>query len=219
MFEFARCCHEILHLAESCGAEVELNGVEHVRDNVPAVFVANHMGSFETLVVGGFIMPFGDVTFVLKESLLRYPVFKHLIRGINPVTVGRINPRDDLQSVLTVGVERLKSGISVVVFPQATRSPVFDMHKFNSIGVKLARKAGVPLVPLAVKTDFVATGRIHKDFGKVDSSRPVRFRFGPPVTVSDRPKETHRRTMDFIAGCLEEWGMPVVRSDESHNAE
>lgn len=211
--DFSRCCHAIMRRAESCGGMIELDGIEHVKNSVPAVYVANHMGSFETLVVGGFILPFGDVTFVLKESLARYPVFKHLVKGINPVVVGRTNPREDLKAVLTIGVERLKAGISIVIFPQSTRSAVFDMSKFNSLGVKLAGKAGVPVVPLAVKTDFLTPGRLLKDFGIVDARKTVRFRFGAPLRVSGRPREAHRETMNFIAGCLDEWNVPVIRTE------
>ncbi|MEI6809354.1 MAG: lysophospholipid acyltransferase family protein [bacterium] len=216
--DFSRCCHAILSRAESCGGMIEIDGVEHVKNSVPAVFVANHMGSFETLVVGGFILPFGDVTFVLKESLARYPVFKHLVKGINPVTVGRTNPRDDLRAVMTIGVDRLKAGISVVIFPQSTRSAVFDASKFNSLGVKLAGKAGVPIVPLAVKTDFLTPGRILKDFGIVDARKVIRFRFGAPLSVSGRQREVHKETVDFLAGCLEEWNMPVIRAESSDSA-
>lgn len=217
--EFAGCCRNIFRAAESCGGMIEIEGVEHVRDSVPAVFVANHMGSFETLVVAAFILPFGDATFVLKESLMSYPIMKHLIRGIHPVAVGRTNPREDLKAVMDGGVDRLKAGVSVVVFPQATRSPEFDMSKFNTLGVKLAGRAGVPLVPLAVKTDFVATGKVFKDFGKVDVSLPAKFRFGPPARVSSRAKEDHRKATEFIAGCLDEWGMPVVRTSGSETVE
>jgi hypothetical protein len=45
------------------------------------------------------------------------------------------------------GLARLKQGISIVVFPQTTRMVDFDASQFNSIGVKLAKKAGVPVVP------------------------------------------------------------------------
>ncbi len=211
--EFAKCSRDILSVAEACGGSVEVDGLQYVKDGMPAVFVANHMGSIETLVVACLILPFGEATFVLKESLMHYPVFRHLVRGIDPITVGRINARDDLKTVLNGGAERLKEGVSVVIFPQATRSPVFDMAKFNSMGVKLAAKAGVPIIPLAVKTDFLASGRIHKDFGRVYPSRPIKFRFGPPIKVSDHPKEGHRQSMEFIVGCLEEWGLPVIRSD------
>jgi 1-acyl-sn-glycerol-3-phosphate acyltransferase len=216
---FATCCHDVLHIAEACGGMVDVEGVEHVRNNVPAVFVSNHMGSLETFVVAGLILPFGDATFVLKESLMRYPVLRHLVAGINPVPVSRVNPRDDLKCVLKFGVEKLQAGISMIIFPQATRSPVFDMHKFNTLGAKLAARAGVPLVPLAVKTDFLAPGKIFKDFGIVDQRKSIRFRFGPPIRIGDQPKADHRIVMDFIASSLTEWGLSVIRSDESFTSD
>jgi 1-acyl-sn-glycerol-3-phosphate acyltransferase len=107
--------------------------------------------------------------------------------------------------VLSRGSELLRAGISVIIFPQTTRSVTFDPVQFNSIGTKLARKAGVPMVPVALKTDALANGKIFRDFGKVDPSKAVRFAFGEPMRVADRGAEEHARTMEFIQGKLRQW--------------
>ena len=95
----------------------------------------------------GIIRPHRAVTFVMKKSLVTLPFFGAVMRSRDPIVVGRTNPREDLTAVLEGGVERLKKGISIIVFPQSTRTPDFDPQHFNTIGVKLARKAGVPVVP------------------------------------------------------------------------
>ena len=51
------------------------------------------------------------------------------------------------------GSERLKKGKSVLIFPQKTRSEIFNPKEFNSLGVKLAKKNNVPVIPMAVLTD------------------------------------------------------------------
>ena len=93
----------------------------------------------------------------------------------------------------------------MIVFPQTTRRPVFDPAQFNSIGVKLARRAGVPVIPLAVKTDAWGLGWPLKDLGKIDPSRTVRFSFGDPLTVTGTGKEEHEEVVRFITDKLDSW--------------
>ena len=85
------------------------------------------------------------------------------MRSRNPIVVGRTDPRKDLEAVMNGGVELLKNGISIVIFPQSTRSVEFKPEEFNSLGVKLAKKAGVDVVPIALKTDFWGNGKLIKE--------------------------------------------------------
>lgn len=136
----------IAHALESVGCRIEATGLEHFRSlEGPCVFIGNHMSTLETFVLPSMIQPWKDVTFVVKESLLKYPFFGPVLGSREPIVVGRSNPREDLVAVLEGGEARLKQGRSVIVFPQSTRSSVFDPAHFNTIGVKLAKRAGVPV--------------------------------------------------------------------------
>ncbi len=197
----------ILRALEQVGISVEISGIEHFRAVAgPCVFIGNHMSTLETFVLPAIIAPIKDTTFVVKQSLVEYPVFKYVMRSRNPITVGRSNARDDLKTVLEGGVDRLKLGMSIVIFPQTTRTAVFDRDQFNTIGIKLAKKAHVPVVPIALKTDAWGNGRYFKDFGKINPAVTVHFAFGEPLTIKDRGVEEHQRVIDFITGKLGEWG-------------
>lgn len=197
---------DLIQALESVGVKFEITGIDHVRKlDVPGVFIANHMSILETFVLPGIIVPFRDTTFVVKQSLVEYPVFKHVMRSRDPITVTRTNPREDLRAVLEGGEQRLKAGISIVVFPQTTRTTVFDPKDFNSIGVKLAKKAGAPIVPIALKTDAWGNGRYLKDFGRIRPSSKVHCAFGKPLWVRDRGREEHEEIVRFISDKLAEW--------------
>jgi 1-acyl-sn-glycerol-3-phosphate acyltransferase len=99
----------------------------------------------------------------------------------------------------------LGTGVSIVVFPQTTRTPVFNPQQFNTIGVKLAKKAGVPIIPVALKSDAWGNGRLIKELGKIDPSRTVYFAFGEPFRIKDRGTEEHQNIIRFIQGKLGEW--------------
>lgn len=210
---WALSSEEVLRLLERIGCHIEVSGLDSVRaTDGPCVIVGNHMSTLETFVLPCFIQPWRNTTFVVKHSLLTYPLFGEVLRSRNPVVVGRTNPREDLATVLGKGSERLAEGTSIIVFPQSTRSPVFDPARFNTIGVKLARRAGVPIVPLALKTDAWANGTRFKDFGPIHAERTVHFAFGQPLSVTGQGKEEHHHICEFIAGKMAEWEAPTRQS-------
>ena len=146
---------------------------------------------------------------MVKESLLKYPFFGPVLGSREPIVVGRSNPREDLVAVLEGGEARLKQGRSVIVFPQSTRSSVFDPAHFNTIGVKLAKRAGVPVIPVALKTDAWGNGNLLKDFGPVDVKKTIHFEFGAPMRIEGTGKAEHQQITEFIINRLGVWGREI----------
>jgi 1-acyl-sn-glycerol-3-phosphate acyltransferase len=198
---------EVFRLLESVGVRFAIDNLD-VPYSVtgPCVYVGNHMSTLETMVLPCLLQPACNTTFIVKESLTRFPVFGHVMRSRDPISVGREDPREDLRAVLEGGQERLESGTSVIVFPQTTRSSTFDPAQFNTIGVKLARRANAPIVPIALKTDAWEKGSIVKDFGPIRPDREVHISFGEPLEVSGSGREEHEQIVRFIQEKLEEWG-------------
>ena len=191
---------------EKAGVMFEISGMDNLRRfDGPAVFIGNHMGTLETMVLPCLIQPIKSTTFVVKQSLITMPVFGPVMRSRDPVLVGRVNPREDLRAVLGKGSEKLRSGMSVVIFPQSTRSIKFKPEEFNTLGIKLAVKAGVPVVPIALKTDAWGIGRLMKEFGPIDTSKKVYIKFGEPMVAAGRGTEEHERTVAFIQENLRNW--------------
>ena len=201
----------VLHCVERCGGSVRIEmPAGRLSCCTPCVYVANHMSVLETLLLPCILLPFGHPTIVVKEDLLRYPGLCHTLKAVDPIAVTRRHPRRDLKTVLTRGRESLSAGKSVLVFPQSTRRVAFDPGTFNSLGAKLAARSGVPVVPIALKTDFSGLGPVVKEFGRIDRTRTVHFRFGQPLDAAADQKRTHADTVAFIAGALREWGGTVV---------
>ncbi len=204
--DWAADSHKMLKFLECVGVTFDIENLSHFQDIKPTcVFVANHMSTLETFILPCIIQPHRDITFVIKDSLLKYPVFKHIMKSRDPIVVGRINPREDFKKVMKEGKQRLKQGTSVIIFPQTTRSDYLDEKKFNSIGIKLAKNAKVPVIPIALKTDTWGVGRLAKDFGEIDPSKEVMFSFGAPIYISGNGKSEHRQVIDFISGKLSSW--------------
>lgn len=205
---WARSSEDVVRALESVGCRLTVEGLAHYRAlSGPCVFAGNHMSTLETMVLPSMIQPWKDVTFVIKRSLYKYPIFADILTARQPICVGRVNPRDDLKTVLEEGTRRLEAGISVIVFPQGTRQQEFDSTKFNSIAVKLAKRAGVPVVPVALSSAAWSEGRMFSDFGPVLPHIPVQFRFGKPMDIAGAGKEEQVALCAFIRGALEEWGV------------
>jgi 1-acyl-sn-glycerol-3-phosphate acyltransferase len=207
---WARSSLEIIRFLERCQARFLIEGMDRVRAaEGPLVFVSNHMSTMETLVLPGLIVPMKPVTYVVKEKLMHGFFWGPIMRSRDPISVSRTDPRADLETVLREGPRRLAAGISVIVFPQGTRTETFDRSRFNSLGVKMAAAAGARIIPVAVKTDYWGSGGLFRGFGPIHRDRPVRIEFGDPLPVTGRGKDAHERCLDFMETRLRAWGAPI----------
>lgn len=208
------CGFHLFWETERMGTEVILEDFARLRGIGPAVIVSNHMSLYETFAFPPLLLAFcDDVAIVLKESLLRVPFLGRTFATRKTIPVGRADPRADLKAVLEQGERFIREDrASVMLYPQGTRQPFFDCRHFNTLGLKLAQNAGVPIVPVAGQTAFLGMSRLTKDFGPVDTSIPVRFACGPVINVTRaNAKAAQAQCIDFIASKLEEWGKVEVR--------
>ncbi len=203
--------YAIFKLIERSGGRFHITGLDNLRAAPgPVVIVGNHMSALENSVSVCLVAPIKPMTFVVKESLTRYPIFGPMLLARNPIPVTRTQPREDFQRVLDQGTSLLHEGVSVIIYPEGTRRSSFDPQDFNSLGVKLARKGGVPVVPMAVKTIFWGNGAHLRDFGPLDRSQPIHMAFGEAVEVGGNGRSAHQACLDFIGGKLASWGVPAA---------
>ncbi len=197
---------ENFRIVEGCGGKIHLRGLDNLSAvNGSAILIGNHMSLLETALFHAFLRGRRDFTFVIKESLLKVPFFGDIMRSLNAIAVGRANPRDDFKAVMKEGKKIIESGRSIILFPQSTRSEFFDSEKFNTIGVKLAKSVKVPIIPFALKTNFLGNGKHFRDLGPIRRDQHVHFEFAPPIEVTGNGKETHSAIMEFIQTKLKEW--------------
>ena len=210
--KWAHYCFASLRKAEAFGTKVTADGWENRRDyEGPVVYLCNHISTLETILLPFVLLTFGPFNVVVKASLSHLPALERAADHMGLVPIGRTSPREDLMTIFRVGGERIAKGISFLIFAQGRRQPVFERKGWSSIGAKLAEKAGVPVMPIAVKTDIQPTrpnGKgWFKDFGTVDPSKDIRLRCGPVLKGTSR--EMHAASFDWIKAQLDEWNMPT----------
>lgn len=196
-----------MRLVEACGGRIHLRGLDNLRAmrQQPAVLLGNHMSLLETALFHAFLRAHMDFTFVIKPSLMKIPFFRDIMVALDAIVISRDNPRQDLKTVLEEGKRRLDAGRSVIIFPQGTRSTDFDPEKFSSIGTKLAKSSGYPILPFALKTDFLQNGRYLRDLGPIKRDADVWFEFAPARPVTGSGREQQQEVVDFIADRLARW--------------
>lgn len=158
----------------------QVEGVGHLPERGGAVIAANHTSFWDFFAV--LQVPYlrlGRPSRILaKESLFRVPLFGRLImRPAGCIPVDRGNGGD----ALTHAVTNLHAGELVLVLPEETISRSFELLPFKSGPVRMAQKAGVPVVPAVSwgSHRFFTTGRRPRWSWRL----PVTVRFGEPLNV------------------------------------
>ncbi len=210
--KWAHFCFRAVQKAERYGVPVSAEGWNNRRDHAgPVVYLANHMSTLETILLPFVLLTYGPFNTVVKASLSHLPCLEKAAAHMGLIPIGRKNPREDLMTIFNVGGERIARGESVLIFAQGQRLPVFARKGWSSIGTKLAEKAGVPVVPIAVKTDVMPTrpnGRGWlKDFGTVDPTKEIRLACGPVLKGTSR--EMTNASFDWIKAKLDGWRLPT----------
>ena len=138
-----------IHLLFLCGVRVRTIGGEKLSRRERYVFIANHQSFFDipTLYVG---LPF-SLSFLAKKELFFIPFFGWGIAAIGHIWIDRENARLARKSI-TRAIGKLKRRqISLVLFPEGTRSITGEVGEFKRGSFTLAIEAGVPVVPVTVR--------------------------------------------------------------------
>ena len=201
---------KIREVMEHYGGKFVIEGLSHLHTQGPFVVVANHMGVLETQLFPWIIGSFTPLSVVMKESLYNSGLFGPIATATKSIGLTRQNLKADLDKIMSEGVDHLKKGRSIVLFPEGTRKSSFQRKDFNSLGVKLAARAGAKVLPVAIKTDFMEPGKISSYFGPIRPEKTIRFSIGEALPVEGRGKQQHQAVLDFIESKLKEWDFPVV---------
>jgi putative phosphoserine phosphatase/1-acylglycerol-3-phosphate O-acyltransferase len=128
------------------GLEFEVEGGENLRGRRPAIFVFNHQSLLDSLVLAHLLRE--DVVALCKSEMARHPVIGPLLRQVDTIFVDR--GQADQREVLKRATDVLASGRSLVIAPEGTRSTVGEVQPFKHGAFLLAKRAGVPIVPIVL---------------------------------------------------------------------
>jgi len=163
-----------------CSVRVEAEGLDRLDPEVSYVVMSNHHSLFDIpTVLSTLPFPF---RMLAKASLFRVPFMGWYMSRVGYIPVEREDPRKARQSLEEAG-RRVAAGLSVLIFPEGTRSPEGEVRRFKRGGFHLARAAGVPVVPVAIVNSgrLLPRGSWHADPGV------IRLRVGEPLDPAGFP--------------------------------
>ena len=161
------------------GVRVKVSGLERLDRSRQYVFMSNHRSAADIVAIGWALWDY-QIRFVAKKELLRVPVFGWGLWALKNIIIDRSNHVQAVRSYAVAG-QRIRRGISVVVFPEGTRGEGDELLPFKKGGFVLALETGTPIAPVAL----VGTSQVMpKNSMRVESGE-VEVRIGEPIETAD----------------------------------
>ncbi len=178
------------------GTNLIVRGKKNIPDNEAVLFVCNHRSYFDIIL--NYISVPGITGFIAKKEMNRWPLLRVWMRYIHCLFLDREDIRQGMQTILT-GVEKIKSGISIFVFPEGTRNKSEDEFlPFKAGSLKIAEKSGCPIVPVAINnSDDV----FEKHLPKIRKATVV-IEYSTPIYPRDLDKEERKNLSDTVVNTI-----------------
>lgn len=172
-----RCCLKIT------GVKVTVLGEEHVPTDKAVLYVGNHRSYFDILLT--YVRVPRPTGYVAKKEMEKIPLLSIWMKNLHCLFLDRENIKEGLKTILK-GVEKVKSGISICIFPEGTRNKVKDTFlPFHEGSFKIAEKTGCPIVPMAIYN----SADIYEDhFPKIRKTRVI-LEYLEPIYTNELDKE------------------------------
>lgn len=129
-----------------CNIDYRIEGLENIPKDEACIIFSKHQSALETMMVQRVFPP---LTFVVKKELLILPFFGWGLRSIDPIAIDRKAGRKAINQIAEQGIERLKKGIWIVIFPEGTRSKPGTKLEYKKGGAILASKSEHKVIPVA----------------------------------------------------------------------
>jgi 1-acyl-sn-glycerol-3-phosphate acyltransferase len=167
------------------GIKVKITGKENVIPKTPYVFVSNHRSLFDIPVLQRYVP--NDFSFIFKKEIARVPLFGWQMQLGPHIIINRQNPEKAMKSIENAKKMLTKGKISVLIFPEGTRSKTGEMLPFKRGAFHLAAQVGFPIIPVTIsgtenlfqkKPLKINSGNVTLDFGKPISVDNINGRKG-----------------------------------------
>ena len=189
---------EVCHIwsdkvAKHFKTNIKVINPENLPEEGPCVYVSNHQSYADILVLLNVIKH--QTVFIAKEELASIPVFSKWILRIGSLFILRGDARESLKTI-SEGVDMIKDGYSLVIFPEGTRSRGGQMGEFKPGSLKLATKAKTVVVPLTINGSY----KMYEEPGQITKNVTIEITVHKPVDTS----QMDRKELAGLSEVLEE---------------
>lgn len=149
------------------------------------LYIGNHRSYFDILLTYSRCPRLTG--YVAKVEMLRYWLLRDWMKALYCLFLDREDMKAGLKTILQ-GIEYIKNGISICIFPEGTRNRTDQMMPFKEGSLKMAEKTGCPIIPMAI-TNSAEIFENHLPF-----IRPCRviLEYGEPIYPKELSKEERK---------------------------
>jgi len=177
------------------GVSVEINGLDKIDKDKPYIYIPNHMSFFDIFALLAYLSV--DFKFIFKEEIMRVPIFGWAIRKAGYISIARSSP-GKARRTFKQAVDMIKSGTSLVVFAEGTRSKDGHLQPLKGGAFQLALSSGSPIVPVAIK----GTNKIMPKGSFKLKRGSIKIQLGRPISTIEYKRKTMPELIARVTGCL-----------------
>lgn len=177
------------------GVRVAVSGLEGLEPGRAYVFMANHQSNFDIPVLLGHLPV--QFRWLAKAELFKIPLFGRAMRAAGYISIDRTDRSSAFQS-LSEAAGTLRRGVSVMIFPEGTRSLDGVLRPFKKGGFMMAIQAGVPIVPVGIRGTYA----IMPKGVRLIRPRAVRVEIGDPIDTAGVRPENKEILMERMRSAL-----------------
>jgi len=183
-------------IAWTIGARIKVRGSENLERARAYVYMANHCSLVDIPAMFAYL-PY-QFKIMAKKELFYVPFMGWHLWTAGNFPVDRSDPRRTARSLRNV-VDGVRAGKSLAVFPEGTRSPDGELGEFKPGSFKIALRAGVPVVPIAIR----GTHQVLPKHSLVPRPGKVEVIIGSPISTSGMTEKDVRVLMDRVHRAIE----------------
>lgn len=162
--------------------KVHISGLSNIPENTSVLFTANHLSIFDVVTTYPYIK--GPCGYLAKKELLKVPFLNVWMYLIECMFLDRKNIKAGLLTI-NKAINKIKSGISIFVFPEGTRSKDGNLGEFKAGSFKIATRTKAPIIPISIK----GTNKVLSKNPFLVKATDVYINIGKPIYTKDLSRD------------------------------
>ena len=185
----------VLRLA---GVKVTCIGLDRVPKDRAVLYIGNQRSYFD--IVMTYVRVPRMTGYIAKVEMEKIPLLSHWMKNLHCLFLDRKDLKQGAKIIVTA-INKIKSGISICIFPEGTRNKTPDTFlEFHAGSFKIAEKTGCPVVPMAINN----AGSIFEDHLPKIKKTHVVLEYGEPIYPDQLPKEDRKRLPEITLERIKE---------------
>ena len=182
------------------GVKLTVIGEENVPTDVPVLYIGNHRSFFDVPLT----YPRCPIRtgYIAKKEMEKVPLLSTWMKRLHCLFLDRNDLKQGLKTILTA-IEKVKSGISICIFPEGTRNKnedELDMLPFHEGSFKIAAKANCPIIPMAISG---SADIWENHFPRVKKTHVI-LEYGKPIYPKELDKDEKKRIGEHCSNIIRE---------------